>query len=62
MRDTLKSIFFIIVLILISNWGAGYISSLKSARRANTISNKKAKMLTSCQDSFAIEVRNQNVK
>jgi hypothetical protein len=62
MSDKQKSILFIIALILISNWGAGYISSLKSARRAKIISNKEAKMLTSCQDSLAIDVRNQNVK
>lgn len=62
MRDTLKPILIIIALILISNWGAGYMSSLKSERRVNTKTNKNAKMPTSCQDSFAIEVRNQNVK
>ena len=62
MRDTLKPILIIIALILISNWGAGYMSSLKSERRANTKTNKNAKMPSSCQDSFAIDVRNQNVK
>jgi hypothetical protein len=62
MSDNLKSILFIIALIVISNWGAGYMSSIKSKQRANSRQMESAKMRVSCKDSFAIEIRNKVVK
>ena len=53
MSDNLKSILLIIALILISNWGAGYMSSIKSEQRANSRLIESTKMRTSCKDSLA---------
>ncbi|HMR87208.1 MAG TPA: hypothetical protein PKD51_03595 [Saprospiraceae bacterium] len=62
MSDNLKSILFIIALILISNWGAGYMASLKSEQRENSRQIESAKMGASCKDSLSEYTGNKNVK
>jgi hypothetical protein len=62
MSDNLKSILFIIALIVISNWGAGYMASIKSKQRANSRQIESAKMRTSCKDSLSEYAGNKNVK
>ena len=62
MSDNLKSILFIIALIVISNWGAGYMSSIKSKQRANSRLIECAKMRASCKDSLSEYAGNKVVK
>lgn len=62
MSDNLKSILFIIALIVISNWGAGYMSSIKSKQRANSRLIESAKMHTSCKDSLSEYAGNKIVQ
>ena len=62
MSDNLKSILFIIALIVISNWGAGYMSSIKSKQRENSRQMESAKMRASCKDSLSEYAGNKIVK